>query len=358
MEESARYYDGKVAQGLDVRLTLTGQGLLLESPAHEVIDTWPYAEIAPFRIDDTGGARLVRAGGAGEIRCGDPVLLRVLDRQCRAAAARSHKRPEWLGVAGWIAGAVGAVVLFFVVGLPLLAAQVALLIPPAFEERLGAQVAAQLAGFAPRKDGGRCDAADGRAALARVVERLSARQAHRLPFTLHVVDAKVVNAFALPGGHIVIFRGLLDFMEHPNELAGVLAHEMGHSDLRHPTEVAIKRGAGAFAIGLLLGDVTGVSTTIVLAQVLASAAYTREAEAEADDRAFASLAAAGLTAAPFAAFFQRLEKKEGGASGLFALLETHPASVDRAARAGAADRRGGGEVLNPAEWLALKKVCG
>ncbi len=221
------------------------------------------------------------------------------------------------------------------------------------EERLGRSVAVQVAAGS-----GDCQAAEGVAALAHLQARLGAPGLHRVPFTLHVVDGKLVNAFALPGGHIVVFRGLLDFTQHPNELAGVLAHEMGHSDLRHPIEIIIKRGTGALAVGLLLGDVTGISSTIVLAQIMVQAAYTRDAEAAADDEAFATLARAGIAATPFADFFERLEKKEGGATGMFALLETHPASIDRAARARAADQKGGGDALNAAEWQALKKICG
>jgi predicted Zn-dependent protease len=245
--------------------------------------------------------------------------------------------------------------LFFWLLIPLLAGQIARAIPVGVEARLGEQVVQQFRSMGPK---GRidCVAPAGREVLDRLVRRLAIADERRLPLVVEVVNAPIVNAFALPGGRIVIFRGLLDFMVHPNELAGVLAHEMAHSDLRHPTEVAVQRGAAGFAIGVLLGDVVGLSVVAILGQSMLEAAYSREAELAADARGLETLRRARLDSRPIGDFFARLQVREGETPGLASLLSTHPASDSRAARARQANPAGE-RALSQSEWLALKAIC-
>src|SRR5690606_36535147 len=123
----------------------------------------------------------------------------------------------------------------YVWGVPALAAHLAGSVPRSWEERLGERDAAELtAGAGPCRD----------PALDRAIGAMTAalaRAAGAAPgtFRLHVVDDSLVNAFALPGGSIILFRGLIERAESPDELAGVLAHEMQHVLLRHSTQALL-----------------------------------------------------------------------------------------------------------------------
>ncbi len=340
-----RYNDGRRATAHRVTVALGRDVIAIRDADELTIARWPLSEVRWL-----GKTRFAR----GDER------LALADREVAKALRRSLPRPSrrglWRGFA--IAGsAVAAVVMFFWIGLPLIAGQVARAVPPAWEQQSGSWMEKQVVRFFG--DDRVCAGTEGREALDTVVERLAAASPPRLPVTVTVVDSPVVNALALPGGRIVVFRGLIDEAEHPNEVAGVLAHEMAHADLRHPTEVAIERVGGALVVSLLVGDVFGGSGFGIAAQTLLSSAYSREAERAADARALATMQAADLDAAPFAAFFERLAKGEGAMPDLgqaLAFADTHPPSRERAEAMRASS--GTGEALDAAQWRMLKAVCG
>ena len=131
---------------------------------------------------------------------------------------------------------------------------------------------------------GRYDDAELQRYVASVGARLarSSEMAH-LKFTFTVVDSPIANAFALPGGYIYVTRGLLALARDEAELAGVLAHEIGHVTARHSTERhgdAIIAGGGTLIAGLLLGDFGAQAGRSVGEVALSS--YSRAQESEAD----------------------------------------------------------------------------
>ncbi len=103
------------------------------------------------------------------------------------------------------------------------------------------------------------------------------------PIKVTVVDFDQTNAFAVPGGHIVVYSGLLKRMKQPEELAALLAHESSHVNLRHTTR-SLMQSLGTFtAVSLIFGDVTGIGAVLVEnASQLKSLEYSRSLEKEAD----------------------------------------------------------------------------
>ncbi len=352
---SGRYYDGKVAVGRHVVLTVGTDGLTIAAPDGQIVDIWPLRELGPVARDDTGMARIARADAVAAVLCDDASLVAALRRR-GAGDIRRGRVSGWPKIAAWSCAAAAAAGLFFWLGLPLIARQAAQAMPVAWETALGVNTADQIIRLLARPNGDTCETPEGRAALDRMTAQLTAAATPRLPLHVRVVDSKLVNALTLPGGEVLVLRGLLDFAEHPNELAAVLAHEFAHSDLAHPTEIAIKSGLGALTVGLLLGDVFGGSAVVILAQSLMTAGYTHEVETQADDRMLATLRQAGLRSPPAAAFFERLVKKDGDVSGPFAILDTHPPSMARADRLRRAVPQGA-DALNQGEWQALKALC-
>lgn len=164
------------------------------------------------------------------------------------------------------------------------------------------------------------------------------------PFTFTVLNSPVVNAFALPGGYVYVTRGLVALTNDEAELAGVIAHEIGHVVGRHTAQrysrsVLAQLGAG------ILGAVTNSAQLGRLAEVgsgLYLSSFSREQEYESDSYGVKYLEAAGYDPKAMGSFLAALggqsnleaamaNQKQGG--GLDSLFSTHPRTPDRIARA-------------------------
>src|SRR5690606_34691134 len=109
-----------------------------------------------------------------------------------------------------------------------------------------------------------CKSAHVEKGVEALVARLSAAAGPELgPIQVVVLDDSTVNAFALPGGHVFVLSGLLKSAESTEEVAAVLAHELGHVARRHHVRNAIRELGVVTAFSLLLGDVDGVTAMIL-----------------------------------------------------------------------------------------------
>lgn len=198
-----------------------------------------------------------------------------------------------------------------------------------------------------------CNGAGGQAALDKLALRLSPA-ASRLK--IRVVKIDMVNAAALPGGTIVIFEELLSESDAPEDMAGVLAHELAHVERRHVTQAMI-RDLGLGLVVSVFGGTTGGSIDGLLA-----AGYSRGSEREADRDAIAKLRRAGIDPLPTAGFFKKLADQEarlGRVAHGLSYISTHPMSAER--QKAFADSRVQGRIYRPAlsrdEWEALFNIC-
>ena len=158
-------------------------------------------------------------------------------------------------------------------------------------------------------------------------------------YRFRVVNASDINAFALPGGYIYLNRGIIDNAKTEGEVAGVLAHEIAHSALRHGTHQASKAyaaQAGLQILGGLLGGKVGGNTAQILNTVggvglnALFLKFSRELETQADVRGAQILAASGYTPADMVSFFNQLAKVDKSRKTTW--LSHHPAPPDRIAR--------------------------
>jgi predicted Zn-dependent protease len=164
-----------------------------------------------------------------------------------------------------------------------------------------------------------------------IVARLEkAQPKSEFTYNVHVLDADIVNAFALPGGEIVVYTGLMRAADTPEQLAGVLSHEMAHVDRRHGMR-RIAQSIGVIgAVQLLFGDVSGISAVAI--EVLRAStvnAYSRDQEREADSDGVANLARAGIDPSALSDFFALLKKRESSLTGTLSWLGTHPELTQR-----------------------------
>lgn len=170
-----------------------------------------------------------------------------------------------------------------------------------------------------------------------------------------VADTTVKNAFAFPGGHIVVYTGLLRMLETQEEWMGLIAHEGGHIHLRHGMRHVVRSTLLAVGVSLVFGDVGGIGSVLVdNASTLTSLSYGRQAESEADDFAHRRLEAAGHSAAGLVSLFKKLLELQAWPEWA-AFLSTHPSTEHRIRRLEGV-RKSGAPLLTDEEWAALRKL--
>lgn len=330
-----------------VTVTLAPEGLRVEegsggaSPG-EVGEIWPYRALA-LQADELRNAPVRIAYGDARLTVEHKGFAKAL-----AAAAPGLR---WAQRRSLIYGSLATAALLAAVGalwwgLPAISGRIVEHIPPSWEEKLGDAVVVEPVW------GERCAAPAGSAALDRLMRRLVKGAEPPFPITVVVRDSAIVNAYALPGGHIVLLRGLLAQAESPDEVAGVLAHELTHTIKRHPMRALVANSGLALLIEVTLGNGTGAS----LGYLLTSLHYSRAMEAEADDGAVHLLQHAGIGTDGFAAFFERMEKRSIGPK--LPYLSSHPQDEDRLAAVRGTAAHGGRPALSSADWQALKAICG
>ncbi len=178
------------------------------------------------------------------------------------------------------------------------------------------------------------DDPEAEAALETLVAPLRAATSHEpYPFQVHLAADDSLNAFAFPGGPMVLHRGLILAADDAAEILGVLAHERAHVVARHTTRGLVRQAGLWVTVQILLGDATGIAGTIAEGgRALVGKAYSRDLEYEADAIGWQLLIDAGLDPRGLARFLEDLAAQEGiDGRGIPTFLSSHPASDDRIA---------------------------
>jgi predicted Zn-dependent protease len=372
--------DGRTAAATPVQVRLHDTGLEIVGKGGTRISLlWPYGELRSGVPLLAGAPDVVLSrttGGVESLFVADPDFSRLL-----------LERAKFLGAGRWRLQAVrpGIAAVALVVAVVALARfldfhpsqTIAKLLPQQTREAMGRSVVAQLTGTMRR-----CESPAGRAALDKLTRRLTAAASEGgANVRVLMVDWNLINAFAVPGGQIIMTRGLIQKASSPDEVAGVLAHEIGHTIELHP-EAGLVRALGLSAAAqLVFAGSTGTATNIGL--LLTQMRYTRVAEREADAHALRTLKNAGISAKGFGDFFERLDpnpptaadaaKKDEDqakkhepkpATGIARrileseLLRTHPLTKDRLAAVRAQSTYPSTPALDDADWRALQTMCG
>lgn len=155
-----------------------------------------------------------------------------------------------------------------------------------------------------------------------------------ITYHFKIVDEDIINAFALPGGFIYIYRGALASMDNEAQLAAVLAHEMGHVAARHSVKQIQKSQIYSILASILLKDEKqSIQELSNIAANLVFLGYSRTAEFEADELGVHFSYQAGYDPKGMLEFFEKLKQKgKEDPSKLTLLLRTHPLTADRIAK--------------------------
>jgi predicted Zn-dependent protease len=175
--------------------------------------------------------------------------------------------------------------------------------------------------------------------------------------TLNIFMDDDVNAFALPARYLIINTGLIEYCKTPEELAGVIAHEIAHMEHHHVMKKLLK-GVGLSMLMTIAGGESGGEILRETIKLLSSTAFDREQESEADASAVHLMAAAGIDPEQLANFLFRLSQEKDNVPKHFEWLATHPNSQDRSAEILKLRKH---ESFNPHpianndEWIKLQK---
>ena len=335
-EFDALYYDGRSSVSRPVRVRAWTSEL---SIAGEGVDE--RVPLAAIRVEPPIGdtPRILQLPGGAQLRTRDAAAVRALFAGAAAMESRVHAlERHWpyaiaalvlVAIASWWA---------LVYGVPIAARYVARAIPPEAEAALGSRTLQIL-------DGMGCGPSSvepaHEAALQRRLDALSAGLGDRHAYRLELRACPRIgpNAFALPGGTIVMTDELVRLAQNDDQLSAVLAHEIGHVRERHGLRTALQ-GAGVLAlITTLAGDAASITSLAVsLPAVLLQSGYSRKFEDEADGFALQRLRVVGISPRAFADMLTLLERSHPPtAKAAQDYFSTHPVTAARIERALAAE---------------------
>lgn len=355
----AQFFDGVTSRRYAVTLAVENDAIVIRS-ADDGVDFehyWLFAELVPVPTIRTDQPFRLRCRSFGDARLviGDGDALAML---------RTHLPTRWFikpdmkslfGLAAGLAALTAGVLLLVYISIPLLARPIAAMIPLRLEQQLGQGIYVELT-----QDWPPClDNKSAHETLNDLWRSLNVAQGMMtIAPKVIVVNTDLRNAFALPGGYILITNGLLQSLETPDELAGVLAHEMGHTANRHSMVSLVERQGILFAINLISG---GSSSDIILTagRHLTHLSYSRELEREADHYALTLLKNAQISTKGYSHFFARLAAEDGRTSNraFQSMFSSHPLSAERAETARLVRVSNPRPALSDAQWRDVRAIC-
>jgi hypothetical protein len=364
----AIYYDGVSAARYEVTVELASTALRVHGPDGKLFAEWPFDALESLSAPDDV-LRLGRAHNPvlARLEIRDPQLIAALDQRS-ALVDRSHRIERRLRgrVIFWSIVATASLVLVAIVGMPRIAAELAPVVPYGLERKVGTAIERQArtalgtggpgAGF--ECGGSRADDPGG-LAFAKLMRDIGEAAGLPLPLSAVIVRRSDANAITLPGGYIFVFKGLLDKAETPDELAGVIAHEVGHVAHRDAVRTVMEAAGLSFLFGMVLGDFVGGGAVIIAARTILQTSYSRSVEAAADAYSVGLMSTMGGDPKALAVILLRIA---GTTHPGPKLLIDHPETAQRVAAIEAAIERlpkpgSRRELLTEAEWRALKSIC-
>lgn len=359
MATAATYFDGKSARDRNVTVVAAGNSIVFSGP--DVSPTsWSLSGLhpvdapspgQPYRLthDNQPGARLI-------IR--DDQFVKSLIASSPHLKG-GYSKQDIGSIVGWTLGGLATVAALGYLCLTFLPDRVAKILPNDWRNKVGKEMEHSVVEGAQV-----CTTPAGEAALGTLIGNLAQGAPDMPPISVHIYDLNVLNAFAVPGGNIIVTRKLIEAADSPEEVAGVLAHEIGHVYHLHP-EAQLVRLTGIDVLASVFTGTKGGNMTTNMAFLATLLKYSREAEKEADAYALETMQKASIDPMGLKKFFEKVLKLEGGTSkdeGAFKALgnifATHPGTEDRIKDilplpAG----QKAIPALSPEQWKALKSMC-
>lgn len=191
-------------------------------------------------------------------------------------------------------------------------------------------------------------------AVDSVLQRIDQFDDADIEYQLTIIEEDMINAFAFPGGYVVVTSALIEQSDNPEQVAAVLAHEVTHVLQHHSMRKLVRQAGVGVILGIVFGDASALSRLVELSAKLHSLAFDRDQEREADDGAIKILTAAEIAPSNLAAFFEKIKHVEGASGNVPALLRTHPMTDERIGHVSAAEQPAE-PYRFPLDWAGVKQ---
>lgn len=350
---AARYYDGETAGVQEVMLRVTASELVIYRPEDSgIVARWPVADLSVLGDSHHEAVPpVIVRGSEARLVVEDPAWRKQLASLVPALGPLALEPVRIAPRLGAYSLAIVALVSLFWSVVEYGTGYAAPLLPYSWQVKLGETVLDQLIA-----DEEECTGRAGLAAINRLANDLAREAGYEHQVTVHVVKGGPVNAFTLPGSILVFYSDLID-QASSTQVAGVLAHEIGHVVHYHPTKGLVRAYGMDMLIKLLSGGYSDVLSTFGTGgTALLAMRNGRAFEREADETGVRLLENGGLRADGVSTFFeQMLKAKPEDAAQEAGIWSSHPPTQERIA---ATKRPPTGKLpFTTAEWQALKNVC-
>ena len=356
------FFDGNSSARQDVAVELAAATLIVRNAEGQQLVQWPYAALdqvhAPGHV-----LRLSHGQSLARLEIRDEAFAAAIDeRAADVDRTGTVQRRMSMKIAALVVVAVASIGTMALFALPALATRLTPLMPYGVERSLGRAVDAQLRASLesgdkdlPLECGEMERERPGRAALSALIGKLEAEAGSPVPLRAGVMRRKEANAIALPGGQIYVFDGLIARAETPDELAAVIAHEIGHVARRDGVRSVLETAGLSFLFGMLFGDFVGGSAIVISARTVLQSSYSRDAESASDAYAVALINRVGGNAEGLGTLLARIDDIHDAGP---ALLRDHPQTAQRvAAIRSLAKPASGRPLLDRTQWAALENIC-
>jgi predicted Zn-dependent protease len=322
------YQDGKTARQYECELSVDAENLNIYVKDAEVgLVIWKLRKIASCYMHS--GRLLVKYGEFPHqtIECSGETARHIYDLWSGTSPVK--KAEGFLVTRKYTAVAIlcsifiaGALLLYFVF-LPWVGEKAASLIPEDVEMQLGKSVSDQFI-----SEGGSGKKADS------LINAFAGRIDFGTTYSLnvHVLKSHEINAFAVPGGNIFVYTGIIEKMDSYEELVALLGHEASHVKKRHSLKSICRSAASGFFIAAMFGDISGISAGIISqADEFRQLQYSRELETEADLEGLKVMHENDIDGQGMVRLLQLLEKEAERMPRLMKYVSTHPETEERIA---------------------------
>ncbi len=360
--KETKFYDGRSSKTHTVSVVLHGSTLQISDENRSTLASWSLNSIKVVDMPEGHLPATITSTTMPEARlqlAEDKGWKYIKSRLPRSAFKRSV--PIHIGtLLGYGGMSVGAIIAIFYL-FPSVIGSLAYFVPLSWQKTLGQHAVTSIVG-----DSKTCVAPDGVQALDKIASKLKTQMKRDIDYKIFVIDNSwMPNAFAAPGGYVIIYKKVIADAGSPEEVAGVLAHEMSHVDLRHATKSIIVDMGLSFFLTLMIGDSGSFSD---IAKFFSQMSYSRHDETEADMNAKQIMERVNIDPRGLQAFLMRIHDMEKTVDEFLKLDEikgseyleyfsTHP-NTDKRIKALVVDNNNTyPAVLNDREWQNLKTIC-
>lgn len=364
MVANAKFYDGSISLPLQIQILQDINDLVVKDLNNQVLARYAFSDLILLETatDSLPGIFSVKSTPDVRLVVEDPLLFHQILSHMKHFQKRLPIDLSWLTLA--ILSILAVVALGSVFVLPQKFSPIlARIIPEPWENAVGKIVREQMT-----KDMVFCSDPSGQKALDKLAHKLiNTYQKSPSTLVLKVIhDDSINNAFAISGNQIFVFSGLIKNCQTDAELAGVLAHEIGHIVKRHPTERTIHGLGLILFFKLISGGINHLETLFTASNLYLTSKYSRIQEREADEIAIEILTKGGIGTKGLATFFESTQEKEEEQKKnnpemiqkIEGFFSTHPVTKDRIdhiqERSSVKHTQ---QAMSPKEWSSIKKMC-